>query len=421
MMGCIAISVGVLAAMLGLAYVALLGGRDPAGEQWREKHSGLVGTNLGGWLVLERWLVGRDQTSVKYGPIASPFDGISAPCEHSLTQVLRERGELHKLDDFRDKFVTREDLTLIRQSGANAIRVPFGYWIAVEDEAHAGGYHMGRGLGYLDDAMAWAEAEGLKIILDLHGAPGGQSGEQTCGCLDGSWTPERFDHASTLRVLRTVAQRYCGRRALIAIELLNEPALPMARLLPFYREAFAAVRDAGCSAEEVAIVVNLYPVPNVLLHGWYLNMRMPPSSFPNVVWDVHLYYSFLPLALHSVLSLQTLTQTFVDVQSAVLALTGRGTVVGEWSLKLPFQGPIAQAYHTLALAERTVLHRAFGERQLAAMARRRLRNVGHFFWTWNAPVHEAPWSLRTALQSGWLRLGEEVLEVAVPPWITKDE
>ena len=52
--------------------------------------------------------------------------------------------------------------------------------------------------------MRWAEEFGLKLVLDLHGAPGSQNGEQTAGWEDPLWTAERFDEDAAVQVvLRT--------------------------------------------------------------------------------------------------------------------------------------------------------------------------------------------------------------------------
>jgi glucan 1,3-beta-glucosidase len=401
------VSAGALSAALAAIYLARLAGRDDAASAWRKAHAPLTGVNLGGWLVLERWLTDHGLCSLKHVPIRSPFEGSNAQCERSLTRELRSRGELQRLAQFRDEYVTEADLKAMAAAGVDSVRVPFGFWIALDDEAEAEayGYLRGRGLAYLDDAMRWAEAAGLKVILDLHGAPGGQSGSQTSGSQSSGWQPSDFDDELALRVVRTVSERYCRSPSLIGVELLNEPELPYARLLPFYRRAYDAVRAAGCEAERVAVIVNPYPVPNVLLHGWRLYWEMGPGGYPNVVYDVHLYYAFLPPGLHALLSLHTLTGLFVDLQTLVLALCGRHSLVGEWSLKLPFEGPLGARYNALTDTQAEALQTCFARRQLTAMGRRRPGCVGHMFWTWNAPDHQAPWSLGTALRRGWLGLG----------------
>ena len=96
----------------------------------------------------------------------------------------------------------------------------------------------------------WARP-GLLAILDLHAAPGGQTG---INHDDGPGYPLMFyvprDRALTVKLWRAIAQRYAGNPAILGYDLLNEPIAPyhdMAtlnpRLEPFYKEVTAAIRE----------------------------------------------------------------------------------------------------------------------------------------------------------------------------------
>merc|ERR1712048_983679 len=83
------------------------------------------------------------------------------------------------LQSHRDSFLTEDDFRRIRALGFNAVRIPFGYWVVTappENEAF-----VGPCIEYLDRAVAWSKAHGLQVVLDLHGAPGGESGEKPSG------------------------------------------------------------------------------------------------------------------------------------------------------------------------------------------------------------------------------------------------
>jgi glucan 1,3-beta-glucosidase len=58
-------------------------------------------------------------------------------------------------------------------SRLNHVRIPIGYW-AYEvgpGEPYIQGQHA-----YLLKAVSWAAKHNLKVIIDLHGAPGSQNG-----------------------------------------------------------------------------------------------------------------------------------------------------------------------------------------------------------------------------------------------------
>ena len=41
--------------------------------------------------------------------------------------------------------------------------------------------YVGPALPYIDKALTWAEESDVNVVLDLHAAPGGQSGERPAG------------------------------------------------------------------------------------------------------------------------------------------------------------------------------------------------------------------------------------------------
>lgn len=55
----------------------------------------------------------------------------------------------------------------------NHVRIPIGYWAF---EVGSGEPYIQGQLPYLQKAVGWARNHGLKVIIDLHGAPGSQNG-----------------------------------------------------------------------------------------------------------------------------------------------------------------------------------------------------------------------------------------------------
>ena len=145
--------------------------------------------------------------------------------------------------------------------------------------------------------MRWAEEFGLKLVLDLHGAPGSQNGQQTAGWEDPLWTADRFDEDAAVQVVANVSRRYSASPAVIAVEVLNEAEVPPLQLLGYYRRAYNAVRDGGMDAARVAVVINLYATDgtNVLAEAWgVFNWHLPPRLYPNLVFDLHVNCAFNP-------------------------------------------------------------------------------------------------------------------------------
>ncbi len=55
----------------------------------------------------------------------------------------------------------------------NHVRLPIGYWAF---DVGPGEPYISGQLPYLQKAVGWARNHGLKVIVDLHGAPGSQNG-----------------------------------------------------------------------------------------------------------------------------------------------------------------------------------------------------------------------------------------------------
>ena len=62
---------------------------------------------------------------------------------------------------------------MLKLASLNHVRLPIGYWAFDVSEGEP--YIQGQ-LPYLQKAVTWAGNHGLKLIVDLHGAPESQNG-----------------------------------------------------------------------------------------------------------------------------------------------------------------------------------------------------------------------------------------------------
>jgi endoglucanase len=133
--------------------------------------------------------------------------------------------------------------------GMNSIRIPFHYKLFT-DEDYLGGHGEKRGFTLMDTVIRWCKQEGLYVILDMHCAPGGQTGDN----IDDSWAfPFLFDNAAsrqlTINTWKKIAAHYANENTVMGYDLLNEPIAhyfdkahfnPL--LEPLYKEITAAIR-----------------------------------------------------------------------------------------------------------------------------------------------------------------------------------
>lgn len=131
-----------------------------------------------------------------------------------------ERERLFAL--FRAQWITERDWDLMPRFGLNLVRIPF-IWSLVEDEDHPGTLRADA-WEILDAAIDNAEARGMYVVLDLHGAVGGQGEEHHTGCAGRNryWSTPEFQQR-TIWLWEQVALHYRGRSAVAGYGLLNEP------------------------------------------------------------------------------------------------------------------------------------------------------------------------------------------------------
>ncbi|CAE7408438.1 exgA [Symbiodinium necroappetens] len=343
------------------------------------------GVNLGGWLLLEP------------GPSHELFQtfGPEATCEWRLLDKMRKHFGTQKtieaIQAHRASFISEEDFRNIRSMGFNAVRIPFGYWIVTGPAK--GELYVGPGLDLLDRALTWCQRLGLQALLDLHGAPGGESGEKPCGRERKDWRWEHWRLDESIEALRVIARRYKGHPAVSGIAVCNEPSekVPADVLCQFYDEAVRTIRTF-MPPDEVSIVLPVYRTER-LDEIWRLWNRVLDgfASHANVAFDLHLYHCFGAWWQRQGLgSHLRMTKRHRKILRRVPA------VVGEWSLALPDR---ALAQTDIEEAQDQA-YKAFAAAQLDAYSH---ASHGWFFWNWcDSPAHHPGWDARTCFQRHWL-------------------
>jgi endoglucanase len=211
-----------LAVVLGLAFAAVTAAAAPPlpmlhtqGTQWvtaQGKPVQLKGANLGNWLMLEFWMMGQRS------PAMDDQCTLEAKFDERFGYAERER--LMQL--FRDNWIKERDWDLLPQFGLNLVRLPF-IWNLIEDEKRP--RHLrADAWKYLDATIAAAEARGMYVILDLHGAVGAQGLEHHSGCAGKNlyWSTPEYQERTTW-LWQQIAKRYKNRSAVAGYSLLNEP------------------------------------------------------------------------------------------------------------------------------------------------------------------------------------------------------
>jgi hypothetical protein len=124
---------------------------------------------------------------------------------------------------FYEGYISESDIKAIAAEGFNSIRIPIN-WRRVMKEG-PGIHFIEDGFKLIDRCLDWCEKYRLYAFLDLHGAPGGQTGQNIDDSIDNMprlfMDRDNYDKGIALWV--EMAKRYKDRTIVAGYDLLNEP------------------------------------------------------------------------------------------------------------------------------------------------------------------------------------------------------
>ncbi len=177
----------------------------------------LKGVNLGNWLLWETWM----GFVPEYTQDWAYYDTLEVFIER-----FGEKKTNELVKTFEDNFITEEDIAGIEKLGFNCVRVPFWYrnfmtengsWLAENPNENPG-------FKRLDRLISVCAKYGIYVILDMHGAPGGQSKNHCTGKAGRNELYEGEGKMETaVELWKAIAQKYKDNKTVAAYDLLNEP------------------------------------------------------------------------------------------------------------------------------------------------------------------------------------------------------
>ena len=234
----------------------------------------LFGVNFGGLFVHEPWM--------------SPLAGANSEWD-SRTLLIQRFGAVQAqklLDTYWDSWATAADFKNMAAEGLNCVRMPVYFLDYMDDNGvwrkdSAGNIDFHR----IDRLVADAKQAGVYTVLDLHGAPGSQNGNQHSGKQTGAnlYTTARYQEMF-VDFWATMAAHFKDENAVAGYDLLNEPSqnFPSAmgqNVVDLYDRAYKAIRkvdDNHVIFMEATWTWNLLPDPAA--KGW-----------SNVSYSLHYY------------------------------------------------------------------------------------------------------------------------------------
>jgi glucan 1,3-beta-glucosidase len=357
----------------------------------------LRGVNLGGWLVLEKWIT------------PSLFEGLKAVDETTYCVELGEAEATRRLHHHWNTFITRDDFAWLKRTGINAVRLPVGHWLFGKDYPSHRSYQEMRfpyvvgGLEVVDKVFRWAKEFGLRVVLDLHAAPGCQNGFDNGGIAGVcEWhTSEEYIQYS-LDVLERLAERYANHPALHGIQVLNEPSWSISTdLLKRYTlDAYHRIRR-HCPPERVTVV----------FHDGFRSFReyagfLQEPEFCNVAIDIHRYQCFAKDDIDMDI-FGHIKKSAVDLRAEadeIIRESGYQVYCGEWSLGLDLkmvslwsEGPFNHEWEEMDEFQLSAAYRGYASAQLLTFE----KYAGWFFWTYRTETRPE-WCYQDCVEQGFI-------------------
>lgn len=235
----------------------------------------LKGTNLGNWLVPEGYMFKMEQ--------------VNSP--RKIDELLYELVGPDSLQvfwkGFLDNYITHNDIKYLKSIGVNHLRLPFHYKMFTDD------LYMGErnaGFKYVDRLIDWCREEQLYVLLDMHCAPGGQTGDN----IDDSYGyPYLFKSKSSqdlmTKIWVDIATKYKDEPVIVGYDLVNEP-------IAHYFENDLTELDNQLFSIYNRIIKEIRTVDKT--HAIFLNGSIWASKFDvfkelvddNVVYEFHKYW-----------------------------------------------------------------------------------------------------------------------------------
>ncbi len=232
------------------------------------------------WIVrYPNWTGGTSGTGATCGvpdPPVSPVTHVSPVIQNSSIHPLR--GCMLPARD-----TTEVDIADLASWGATMARFQImRNWTAVDDCQDLDEYAqwIDSRLDNLADVLRWAQARGMKIVVDLHSPPGGKRQRpREMNMLHDDKYADAF-----VETWRRIARRFVGNPAIYGYDLINEPAqwgVARNSYWDLQRRAAEAIREID-PATPIIVASNMANSPGTFRY-------LSPLAMDNVIYQIHVY------------------------------------------------------------------------------------------------------------------------------------
>ncbi len=240
----------------------------------------LRGMGLGGWMLQEGYMLQTEG-----------FAGPQYQIRNKIEQLIGEANTDLFYDKWLENHVRKIDIDSLKAWGFNSVRLPMHYKLytpPIEEEPVLGQITwIDKGFEMTDSLLSWCKQNEMYLILDLHGAPGGQGANADISDYDPtkpSLWESQLNKDKTVELWRRLAERYKDEPWIGGYDLLNEVNwnLPNGTAL---RNLYGDITEAIRSVDTKHILF--------IEGNWFANdfTGLTPPWDDNMVYAPHKYWS----------------------------------------------------------------------------------------------------------------------------------
>ena len=269
------------------------------------------GVNLGGWFVLESWM--KPKLFEGTDGLDETFFSINKP--HAKEELINHW----------NSFITKKDFEYLKSIGVSHVRLPIPWWFLGESPYI-------ESLHFIRRTMEWATEFEIKVLLDLHTAPGSQNGFDNGGITGQlEWHKDQKNIDLTVEKLELISQTFSNYPSFEGIEVLNEPhwTTDLKLLQTFYIQAYEAIRR---HTDKLVVFHDAFRPDDSSWKPFFQSY-----AFENIAFDLHLYHCFDPKVTERdfnghIDAVQERIDMIKNIETFVR------TIIGEWSLGINYEG-----------------------------------------------------------------------------------
>lgn len=273
--------VGIVTAITAVAHANPIPFEKRAGTAYNYWTTKAWGANLGNWLILEKWMD------------SSIFDKYAPNAVDEWTFCQQASNPASALQDHWNSWITEDDFKTLASVKANHVRIPVGYWAFIKPDSGEPYVSTGQ-KAQIERILGYCNTYGLYAIIDLHGLPGSQNGNDHSGHAGSIGFYSDYNIQRGLKTVQAVVDWMNGldstlKARIASIESANEPRVSgssqLTILKNYYQSAFNIINASA------------FKVP-MMFHDAFQGLSAWSSFLPapaNAVIDLHPYYAFPPV------------------------------------------------------------------------------------------------------------------------------